>query len=345
MTWNPHPTRRRFTGAVLAGTGALAAPAILRAQAPIELKVSHYLPPVHRLHTDVLEPWGKELEQRTGGRVKVLLHPGNTAFGNINNQLDQVLAGVMDVALGLHGIPRGRFPRTGIVDMPFLTTSAEQASRILWTLYPELLKDEYRGVKVLSLFAHNPGLVHTRAKKVERMEDLEGLRIRAPSPVVSNMLTFLGATPVGLPPGQIYESLMAGTLDGYVLPWDPVHSFKLAEVTKFHLDIAAYTVSFYIVMNERRYQGLPEEVRSAVDALSGAALLPRIVAAWNRADADGKAAAEARGNTITVASAEERARWRAALEPLIQEELARLEREGIANARAIYARMQELAKA
>ena len=109
--------------------------------------------------------------------MKVLLHAGNTAFGNINNQLDQVLAGVMDVALGLHGIPRGRFPRTGIIDMPFLTTSAEQASRILWTLYPELLKDEYRGVKVLSLFAHNPGVIHTRAQKVEKMEDLKGLRI------------------------------------------------------------------------------------------------------------------------------------------------------------------------
>lgn len=337
-------SRRRFARGVIAGSGVLAAPAILRAQAPVEIKVSHYLPPVHRLHTDVLEPWAKDLEQRTAGRVKVLLHAGNTAFGNINNQLDQVLAGVMDVGLGLHGIPRGRFPRTGIIDMPFLTTSAEQASRILWTLYPELLKDEYRGVKVLSLFAHNPGLIHTRAQRVERMEDLKGLRIRAPSPVVSNMLTFLGATPVGLPPGQIYESLMAGTLDGYVLPWDPVHSFRLAEVTRFHLEIAAYTVSFYIVMNERRYQGLPAEIRAAIDELSGEKLLPRIVAAWGRADTDGKAAAQARGNTIVVASAEERTRWRTALEPLIQEELGRLEREGVANARAIYARMVELAR-
>ncbi len=338
-------SRRRFTTAAAAGTAVLAAPTILRARAPIELKVSHYLPPVHRLHTDVVVPWGEELEKRTGGRVRVLVHAGNTAFGNINNQLDQVLAGVMDVALGLHGIPRGRFPRTGIIDMPFLTTSAAQASRILWTLYPELLASEYRGVKVLALFAHNPGLIHTRAQKVERFEDLKGLRIRAPSPVVSNMLAFLGATPVGMPPGQIYESLMAGTLDGYVLPWDPVNSFKLAEVTRYHLEIAAYTVSFYIVMNERRYAGLPEEVRQAIDAISGEALLPRIVAAWDAADADGKAAARARGNTITVAGAEERERWRRALEPMIEEELARLEREGVADARKIYARMRELAAA
>lgn len=338
-------SRRTLTSGALAAGGLLAAPALLRAQAPIELKISHYLPPVHRLHTDLLAPWAKDLEQRTAGRVKCILHPGNTAFGNITNQLDQVLAGVMDIALGLHGIPRGRFPRTGIIDMPFLTNSAEQASRILWTIYPEFLASEYKGVRVLSLFAHNPGLVHTRAKRVAAIEDLKGLRIRAPSPVVSNMLTFLGATPVGLPPGQIYESLLAGTLDGYVLPWDPVHSFKLAEVTRHHLEIAAYTVSFYIVMNERRYEALPAEVRQAIDALSGQALLPRIVEVWNRADADGKAAAQARGNEIIVATTEERARWRARLEPLVQEELARLEAQGVNDARAIYARMQELARA
>ena len=54
----------------------------------IELKVSHYLPPSHGIHRDFIEPWARRLEARTDGRVKVTVHPGNTSFGDITNQLD-----------------------------------------------------------------------------------------------------------------------------------------------------------------------------------------------------------------------------------------------------------------
>jgi len=86
-------------GAALPGTAA--------AEPAIELKISHYLPPSHGIHQDFIEPWARELEARTNGRVAVTIHPGNTAFGDITRQLDQVRAGVVDIAHGLSGLPRG----------------------------------------------------------------------------------------------------------------------------------------------------------------------------------------------------------------------------------------------
>ena len=136
----------------------------------------------------------------TDGQVEVQIYPGGTQMGGIANQQEQVMAGVVDIAHGLHGIPRGRFPRTSIIDIPFLVADAGVASRTLWKLYPEYLKPEYRGLKVLALHAHNGGVIHTRDTKVTSMEDLEGLRIRTPSPAVSMMLEELGAEPVGMPP-------------------------------------------------------------------------------------------------------------------------------------------------
>lgn len=313
------------------------------AQERTELKLSHYFPATHAIITQVIEPWAKALEEKTKGKVTVRIFPGSSPLGNAANQYDQVQSGVVDIAIGLHGIPRGRFPRTGIVDMPFLTTSADQASRMLWAMYPKYLKEEYKGVKVLALFAHNPGEIHTRDKKVEKMEDLKGLRMRAPTPVVANMLQFLGATPVGMPPGQIYESLRGGVIDGYVVPWDPIAAFKLAEVTKFHLVNDSYTASFWVAINEKKYSNLPADVRVAIDELSGEALVAKFGPVWDKADEVGMAAAKDRGNVITKSPEAERKKWIAALQPMIEQELVRLEKDGIANAREIYAEMQRLA--
>ncbi|HEX6978235.1 MAG TPA: TRAP transporter substrate-binding protein [Alphaproteobacteria bacterium] len=326
----------KIFSASLIAVGAMLVGRQADAQQTIELKVSHFLPAVHGIHTDFIEPWARELERRTNNKVKVTVFPGGSSFGDVARQYDQVKAGVIDIAHGLHGIPRGRFPRTSVIDLPFLTENADVATRTLWALYPKYLKEEYPGVKVLALHAHNGGLIHTREKQITQLADLKGLRIRAPSPAVQMMLEYLGATPVGLPPGQVYENLQKGAIDGAVFPWDPVASFKLAEVLKYHLDARTYTVSFFFVMNQRKYDSLPADVKQAIDAISGDALIPKFGPWWNKWDQAGLDQAKARGNVIVRLSDEERNRWRDALTPMTEAYLKSIEDQGVKNVREIY---------
>src|SRR5699024_10532555 len=130
-----------------------------------------------------------------------------------------VRAGVVDIAFGLAGMPRGRLPRTTLIEMPFLIKSADTGSRTLWELYPDYLKEEYKGLHMLALMTHNGGLIHTRDKTVKNIDDMKGLRIRTPSDTISKALTKLGATPVGMPPGEVYEGLQRGVIDGAAFPW------------------------------------------------------------------------------------------------------------------------------
>jgi len=327
----------RWIAVAAALAAALAAPAHA---VEIELVATHFVSAQHGVQVDMLEPWAAELERRTGGRVHVTIHPGGSALGNINKQYDQVRAGVTDIAFGLNGIPRGRFPRTSIMALPFMTASADAATRALWDVFPEYLAEEYPGVHVLALTAHNGGMIHTVDKKVTTAEDLAGLRIRAPSPEVTSMLEYLGASPVGMPPGEVYESLQRGVLDGAIFPWDPVKSMHIAEVVRYHLEIGCYTVPFYLVINERRWQGLPAEVRQAIDDISGPALIEQFGGWWDKWDAAGRAAAVERGNVISTLSDAERAAWRLRLEPMIEAWLAGLEDQGVDNAREIYDAMR-----
>lgn len=311
------------------------------AHAETTLKVSHYLPAVHGIHTDFIVPWTEDVTACTNGEVQFEISPAGTQLGNVARQQEQVVAGVVDIAHGLSGIPRGRFPRTSLIDMPFLTDDAGAASYALWELFPDYLAEEYKGLKVLALHAHNGGLIHTNAKKVETMDDLAGLRIRTPSPAVSDMLSFLGADPQGLPPGDVYESLQRGVIDGTVFPWDPVKSFGLNEVLKYHLDLGAYTVSFFFVMNQRSFDALSPEAQACIDKYSGGDLVAKFGDWWDDWDAPARQDAIDAGHEITVLSDEERAKWKEALQPMMQAYLQTVKDEGVDNTDEIYQAMQD----
>ena len=335
-----HPTRRHFLKAASA-TGAITGfPAIVRAQVKFALKIAHYVPALHGLQTEFIAPWAKEIEAKTNGAVTFQVFAANSALGQAQNQLDQVLNGVTDIGFGLCGLPRGRMTRSTIVEMPFLVKSAEAGSRALWNLYPKYLKEDYKGLKPLVLMTHNGGLIHTKDKRIDKPEDLRGMRLRTPSPTVSMMFEFLGATPVGMPPGQAYENLQKGVIDGAAFPWDPVRAFKIDEVTKYHLDAQLYTASFWFCMNQKKFDGLPKDIQKIIDDASGEALLKKVQGWWDSWDKAGKAAAEARKSTIVTLDKATREQWERTLVPMYNKAMVDFEGQGIKNAREIYIEMQ-----
>jgi len=328
--------KQRITGiaaAVALGFGA-------GAQAQTELKFTTFVPPTHGFAVDVLEPLGKEIEKRSGGKVTVRVFAGNSPFGKVENQADQVKQGVTDLAFGLNGIPRGRYPRTSIMEMPFVAESADSASKALWAMLPDLLAEDYRDFKPIALHCHNPGLFHTRDKSLKTIADVKGLRMRAPNPPTQALLAYLGATPVGMPPGQVYENIEKGVIDGAVFPWDAIKGFRLENILKHHLDARVYTSCFHLVMSPKRYAELAPDVQKAIDATTGQALTDKFGAWWNKWDQAGLDAVKPLNHEIVRVDDATREKWRADLKPVLDGELAKLEKEGIANARAIYDEMR-----
>ena len=328
--------KQRITGiaaAVALGFGA-------GAQAQTELKFTTFVPPTHGFAVDVLEPLGKEIEKRSAGKVTVRVFAGNSPFGKVENQADQVKQGVTDLAFGLNGIPRGRYPRTSIMEMPFVAESADSASKALWAMLPDLLAEDYRDFKPIALHCHNPGLFHTRDKSLKTIADVKGLRMRAPNPPTQALLAYLGATPVGMPPGQVYENIEKGVIDGAVFPWDAIKGFRLENILKHHLDARVYTSCFHLVMSPKRYAELAPDVQKAIDATTGQALTDKFGAWWNKWDQAGLDAVKPLNHEIVRVDDATREKWRADLKPVLDGELAKLEKEGIANARAIYDEMR-----
>lgn len=100
-----------------------------------------------------------------------------------------------------------------------------------------VFRRELSGLTVLAVQGGTlPGIV-TRRSPVRDLEDLAGLRVRAPVELLG-VLVRLGADPVNMPMGEVYGALARGVIDGVVAPLNALGPLHLGEVAKHYTALA-----------------------------------------------------------------------------------------------------------
>ena len=228
---------------------------------------------------------------------------------------DQVKDGVVDVVWTLPGNTAGRFPRVEVFELPFMMTNAEATSRAYWEYVQTQAPDEFKDVHLLALHVHGPGVIHTVDKPIKTVDDLKGLKLRAPTRQVTKLLGALGATPVGMPLPQIPDALSKGTIEGCAIPWEVVPSVKVHELTKYHAEFdpsggCLYTTTFVMAMNKAKYNALPPDLKKIIDNNSGIETSGWLGKVQQEGDVPGRKSAADRGNNIFTVSAQEAQEFR-----------------------------------
>lgn len=275
----------------------------------IELKLHHHDPPnslIGRFFTE----WGNDIRQKTNGKVKITIYPGSS-LGSPKDAYNMVTSGICDIAWGFVGMHPGQFPMTEVIGLPMLGIKDTRAGSLaLWDLYQttDYLKREYQQVKVLALHVHAPAPIGAK-KKIEKAEDLQGLKLRSPGGPPMEFLKLLGGTPIGMPPADIYEATSKGVIDGWMIDPMGVENYKLPEVTKYILDAKAYVGPFWIIMNKARWDSLPDDVKKVITEASGRQAAEKIAREIDNVDQ--KVAAQVSANNgvkYTLADTETK-RW------------------------------------
>jgi TRAP-type C4-dicarboxylate transport system substrate-binding protein len=277
----------------------------------------------------MLEPLKKELEEKSKGRIKVTIHPGG-ALANAPAHYENVVAGAFDIGWTLQGYTPGRFPLSGIVEMPFLWSSAQQATGVFWQMFEELppLQNEYRDVKVLAIWTHDLGQLYTTSKPVRTLQDLRGLKIRAPGPVQVSMLRALGAVPVTMPAGEIYDALERGVVDGLVIGLSAIKGFRLDQVVKHATLANSYVAAMIVAMNPESYKKLSIEDRALLDSLTGRRMAMLGAKNYDEEAGDGlEALKKAKANIYQLTPAEME-KWKQATAQVSKEWLKEMESKG-----------------
>jgi TRAP-type transport system periplasmic protein len=258
----------------LAALLSLAIASTAWAQAPVTLKVHHFLPPGSTTHAKLLVPWCERIEREAAGRLKCQLYPSMQLGGTAPQLFDQARDGIADIVWTLPGYTAGRFPVMEAFELPFLTGDAEAASKAAWEFYERHGKQEFREVRPLAVHVHDAGYLHTRDKQIRTLADFRGLKLRAPTRQTNRLLAALGATPVSMPVTGLADAMSKGVIDGAVIPWEVVPAVKVQEIARFHTETdpnmpAMYTAVFLLAMNRKTYDGLPADLRAVIDRNSG----------------------------------------------------------------------------
>lgn len=308
------------------GGALLAAPFVLgassgRAQSAVTLKLHHFLPPASNVHQRLLTPWAKTLEAQSGGALKVDIFPAMQLGGKPPQLYDQAANGVVDIVWTLPGNTPGRFPSTEVFELPFLAAREATVNAQACQEYGQthVLK-ETRDTQLLCFWAHDHGLIHTN-KEIKSRADLAGLKLRNPTRLAGEALAALGATPVGMPVPQVAEALAQRAIDGCVIPWEVVPSIKVNELTKFHTEIPGsptlYTATFFLAMNKGKYEGLPADLKTVLDANSSMTFAKKAGEMWDTVGAEVRGTIESSGSgKIGTISEEEKANWVVATQPV-----------------------------
>lgn len=253
----------------------------------VTLTVSSWLPPTHAVVADFLVPWGNEISQATDGRVTLRILPKPVT--NPAGHFDAVRDGLVDISFVSHAYYPGRFQLTKFAVMPFSGNTAESRSVAAWDTYEKyLLKaNEHKGVQLLGMYAHGPGMVFTADKPVPNIDAFKGLKIRVGGGMAADVAKAVGATTIAKPAPESYELLSTGVVDGVFFPAESLVSFKLDTIIKYVTTFPGglYSDTHAVIMNEDAFKKLSEQDRAAVLKLSGKHLATLAGRAWDKHDA------------------------------------------------------------
>ena len=329
-------TKRRTTCGLI-GIAALVAlttatvPTSTRAQ-EVTLRLHHFLPPQANVPKLVLDVWADSVESDSEGRIEVERYPSMQLGGKPPELIDQAMDGIADIVWTVVGYTPGRFPRTEVFELPFLVEDARAASFAYWTMFDRHMKEaDFQDVHILGTWVHGPGMFHTN-KPVRVPDDLRGMKIRGGSRLVNDLLTRVGAEPIGMPVPAVSEALSKGVLDGTTIPWEVTTALKIPELVENHTEFdgpALYNLTFVLAMNKDVYDAMPADLQAIIDQNSG--LEFTVFAGGTQADADGPARQVAvdRGNNIVTVSEAETGEWNALVEPIYTDWVADMDGRGI----------------
>ena len=310
---------------VAIGTGGTAA------AADYTLTVSSWAPPTHGINATMWPKLISMIEDATGGRVTAQI---KYRLGPPPAQMDLVQDGAADMSWIFHGYQAGRFTATKLIELPGYAGDAEAASVAYWRVHQAHLAaaDEHKGVKLVALMTHGPAQLHS-ARKVMSLDEVAGMKLRVPGGVGGDAGAALGATGIQVPAPKVYETLASNAADGVVMPFEARKGFKLTEVAQnvYEIPGGLYRGSFAIILNQETFDGLPEDLRMALDEKVFGEPASRMAGqVWDAIDVEGREVTVATAdNAINPASAADVAAWEGIAEEIRARVLAEIDAKGI----------------
>ena len=297
------------------GLGSLA-PAVAPAQT---IKLAHPNVPEHPMG-QAFQRFKDLVEERSGGEMTVDIYD-SSKFGNFDSVVQGLQTGLLQ--MGSASTPNlAPFSKDFLIfDMPFLIPSYEAADLITDGEIGQNAAKALEPTGIIGLGYIEIGFRHifNNSVSVEELSDMEGLKIRStPSKAHIATLEALGANPTPIAWSEVYTALQQQTVDGIDIDLNLAWFNNFHEVTD-NLTLVGSLYSPHLVMVSKMFfEGLPAEKQEIItSAFEEAQAYERELIRGNEEEIKVKMADA--GMTVVELSEEERAKWREATQPVVEQ--------------------------
>lgn len=164
---------------------------------------------------EIKKEWAERVKQMSSGRINIEMMPVNSIVKHTET-LDAIRSGILDGHITATGYFSGKDPAFGLIgntvgawsDPNEMLLFMEQGGGT------ELLREIYKPYGIYFIGASATGLEAFLSKvSLDSVDDLKGLKLRAPEGLVQSVFVAAGASPVNLPGSEVYTALDKGVID------------------------------------------------------------------------------------------------------------------------------------
>ncbi|MCC5453282.1 TRAP transporter substrate-binding protein [Rheinheimera sp. UJ51] len=221
------------------------------------IRLAHTLDTEHPVHKS-LEYMGQELIRLSGGKMELVIYSSGQ-LGSEREILELLQIGAIGMTKVSASSLEAFVPDMKVFSLPYLFNDRDHYWNVLESEVGERLLDsgtEFR-IKGLGYFDAGSRSFYTSKKRVEKPEDLNGLKIRVMSSQSAvDMVNTIGgaATPVSF--GELYTGLQQGVVDGAENNPPSFYFSKHFEVSKYYLLDEHTSIPDIIVIGTHEWNSL-----------------------------------------------------------------------------------------
>jgi C4-dicarboxylate-binding protein DctP len=247
------------------GAAVAAAMAVGTAQAATEMRCSHQLPPPHHI-AQVIERWAAEVETLSKGEIDVQVFGANSLVGAKEN-IPSVAKGNIECAFSINPQWGKTLPIMNVTLRPFSITELDTLAK-----WPDSKAAAYLDEKLLGkgvrnvvwLFTTRMSTFTSKGRELIKPDDFKGVKIRGLGPTADAGLVAMGAAPVAMSGGEVYQALATGVIDAGMTDISAAWSRKYYEVQDHFNVLPLFSVFFHGYVNPAWFDKLTDAQKTAI---------------------------------------------------------------------------------
>ncbi|MCI6673185.1 MAG: C4-dicarboxylate TRAP transporter substrate-binding protein [Sphaerochaetaceae bacterium] len=206
-----------------------------------------------------------KLNEKAQGKIHATLYPAGQLGGD-EDVIEQAIQGA-PIAVNTDAARMGTYVHDmGIMMMGYFMDDYDMALKITQTATFKKWTDELaskHGIRVLAFDFYDGPRHFLTNKEIKTPADLKGLSIRTiGSPVCTESIAAMGATPIAMSWGEVYNGIQSKAIDGAEAQDTSTYPSKLYEVCKYMTKTGHFQLMQGLIVGESWFKTLPSDVQT-----------------------------------------------------------------------------------